>query len=111
MRKFWIPAFAGMTFLEVALRSKEFRPQGGALRPKFSKLKTKIPIQVRDDKTQEEDPFVMLKLFQHLTKAFLLLAGTSFVIPSLLGAGRHSVGFSDALLAKVKIKKAERGRR
>ncbi len=23
----------------------------------------------------------MLKLFQHLTKAFLLLAGTSFVIP------------------------------
>jgi len=61
------------------LRSKEFRPQGGALKPKLSKPKTEIPIQVRDDKTQEENPVVMLKLFQYLTKAFLPLADMSLI--------------------------------
>jgi hypothetical protein len=44
---------------------KEPRPHGGALKPKFSKPKTEIPNQVRDDKTQEQNPVVMLNLFQH----------------------------------------------
>jgi hypothetical protein len=42
--------------------NKEPRPQGGALKPKFSKPKNQIPNQVRDDKTQEENPVVMLNL-------------------------------------------------
>jgi len=53
--------------------------KGGALKTKFSKPKTEIPNQVRDDKTQEENPDVMLNLFQHLIKAFLPLADASFI--------------------------------
>ena len=73
------------------MSNKEPRPQGGALKPKFSKSKTQIPNQVRDDKTQEEHPVVMLNLFQHLIKAFLPLADTSF-IPV------HRTGFLDVFL-------------
>ncbi len=68
--------------------SKEPRPQGGALKPKFSKPKNQIPNQVRDDKTQEENPVVMLNLFQHLIEAFLPLADTPFIpVPAYRQAG------------------------
>jgi len=61
--------------------SKEARPyKGWALIPKFSKGKTWIPNQVRDDKTQEQNPAVTMNLFQHLIKPFLPVADTS-VIP------------------------------
>ena len=60
--------------------SKEPRPQGGVLKPKLPQPKTEIPNQVRDDKTQEENPVVMLNLFQHLIKAFLPLADASFIL-------------------------------
>jgi len=72
--------------------------KGGALKHKFSKPKNQIPNQVRDDKTQEENPVVMLEpcaeldsvLFQHLIKAFLPLADTSFIpIPAYRQAGKH----------------------
>jgi hypothetical protein len=36
--------------------SKQPRPQGGALKPKFSKPKTEIPNQVRDDKKTRTEP-------------------------------------------------------
>jgi len=36
--------------------SKDPRPQGGALNPKFSKPKTEIPKQVRDDKKTRTEP-------------------------------------------------------
>jgi hypothetical protein len=39
---------------------KEPHPdKGRTLKPKFSKPKTEIPNQVRDDKTQEQNPVVM----------------------------------------------------
>ena len=43
-------------------------PKGGALKPKFSKPKTEIPKQVRDDKKREPNPIVMnlvLNLIQY----------------------------------------------
>jgi len=36
--------------------NKDPRPQGGALNPKFSKPKTEIPKQVRDDKKTRTEP-------------------------------------------------------
>jgi hypothetical protein len=35
-------------------QSKEPRPQGGALKTEFSKPKTEIPKQVRDDKNENQ---------------------------------------------------------
>jgi len=35
-------------------KSKEPRLQGGALKPKFSRTKTEIPKQVRDDKNENQ---------------------------------------------------------
>jgi hypothetical protein len=70
------------------LKIKNPATQGGALKPKFSKPKTQTPNQVRDDKTQEENPVVMLNLFQHPIKAFLPLADTSFIpVPAYRQAG------------------------
>jgi hypothetical protein len=37
---------------EIGYSNKEPRPQSGALKPKFSKPKTEIPKQVRDDKKE-----------------------------------------------------------
>ncbi len=74
--------------------------QGGALKPKFSKPKTQTPNQVRDDKTQEENPVVMLNLFQHLIKAFLPLADTSFIPVHSVSSRNDRTGFSDAFLIK-----------
>ena len=50
--------------------SKEPRPQGGALKPKFIKPKNEIPKQVRDDKKRDPNPLVMLNSFQHLVNVF-----------------------------------------
>jgi len=58
--------------------NKEPRPQGGALKPKFSKPKTEIPKQVRDDKTLDPNPVVMLNLFQHLIKVFSAFGRRTF---------------------------------
>jgi len=52
------------------VKSKEPRPQGGALKPKFIKPKTEIPKQVRDDKKRDPNPLVMLNSFQHLVNVF-----------------------------------------
>jgi hypothetical protein len=74
-------------------KSKEPRPQGGALNQN-SKAKTEIPKQVRDDKKRDPNHLVMLNLFQHLECFFLPSADASF-IPV------HRMGFSDALLIKM----------
>ena len=42
--------------------SKEPRPRGGALKPKFLKPRTEIPKQVPDDKKRDPNPVVMLNL-------------------------------------------------
>ena len=58
--------------------SKEPRPQGGALKPKFFKPRTEIPKQVRDDKKREPNPAVMLNLFQHLVRIFAAFGRHTF---------------------------------
>ncbi len=79
-------------YTEGSEKSKEPRPQGGALKPKIQN-QTEIPNQVRDDKKREPNPVVMLNLFQHLVCFFLLSADASF-IPV------HRTGFSGAILIK-----------
>jgi hypothetical protein len=76
----------------LVIRSEEPGTQGGALKPKFSQLKT-----------QTKNSIDRAKVF--------CLRQTSLSSPPLPGAGRHRRRFSDALLVKVEIKKAERGRR
>jgi hypothetical protein len=82
-------------------RNKLPRPQGGALKPKFSKPKTEIPKQVRDDKRRRpipccHEPCAELDSvsFQHLIRFSLPLADTPF-IPV------HRTGFSGAISNKM----------
>jgi hypothetical protein len=58
--------------------SKEPRPQGGALKPKWFKTQTEIPNQVRDDKNRKPNPLVMLNSFQHLIWFFSALSRHTF---------------------------------
>jgi hypothetical protein len=62
-----------------------------ALKSKFSKPKTEIPNQVRDDKTREPNPVAML--VSASDQGFLPLADTPF-IPV------HRTGFSGVTLIK-----------
>jgi len=80
------------------VRSKEPRPQGGALKPKFLKPRPEIPKQVRDDKKGNSNPVVMLNSFQHLVKIFSAFGRHTFHPRPCLPAGRHRTGLSGAIL-------------
>jgi hypothetical protein len=62
-------------------KSKEPRPQGGALRPKFSKPKIEIPKQVRDDSKTGTKPSCHAKL---VSASGLLFSAFGDVVPRVL---------------------------
>ena len=81
---------------QVHFQSKEPRPQGGALKPKFLNPKPRSRNKFGMTKKPEPNRHVMLNLFQHLVCFFLLSAEAPF-IPV------HRTGFSGAILIKLKV--------
>src|SRR4030043_574253 len=76
--------------------SKEPRPPGGALKPKFLNPKPRSRNKFGMTKRPEPNRHVMLNLFQHLVCFFLLSAEAPF-IPV------HRTGFSGAILIKYRM--------
>jgi hypothetical protein len=59
-------------------KSKLPRPQGGALKPKFSKPKTEIPKQVRDDKRRRPIPYCHAELVSASDQVFSAFSRHTF---------------------------------
>src|SRR4030042_3347521 len=76
--------------------SKDPRPQGGSLKPKFLNPKPRPRNKFGMTKGPEPNRYVMLNLFQHLVCFFLLSADAPF-IPV------HRTGFSGATLIKFQF--------
>src|SRR4030067_3468749 len=89
---FFNPTINGGAFYGM---SKEPRPQGGALKPKFLNPKPRSRNKFGMTKGPQPNRYVMLNLFQHLVCFFLLSADAPF-IPV------HRTGFSGATLIKWK---------
>jgi len=82
------------------LCSKLPRPQGGALKPKFSKPKTEIPKQVRDDKRRRPIPCCHAELVSASDQVFSVFSRHTFHPRPCLPAGRHRTGFSGTISNK-----------
>src|SRR4030042_624565 len=89
--------------------SKEPRPQGGALRPKFLNPKPRPRNKFGMTTRQELNPYVMLNLFQHLVCFFLLSAdasrfrvATTFIPVHSVSSRNDRTGFSGSISNKSK---------